>query len=135
MNRSRKYDEIAALRGGRAGFTLIELGISVVIIGLLATMAVTSFSQFRQRAAYSSCVTNQRNVVQASMLYASVSNPGNRAVDVAFLAGAGFVNTEIGKCPADPAHGNNDYTVTIVNNAVSAITCNIEPVKHAWNLP
>jgi prepilin-type N-terminal cleavage/methylation domain-containing protein len=132
MNRSRKH---AARRSGREGFTLIELGIVVVIIGLLATMAIMSFSQFRQRAAYTSCVTNQRNVLQASMLYASLTNPGNKNVDVSLLAAAGFINSDIGKCPADPAHGNNDYTVTIVNNAVSAITCNVEPVQHAWTLP
>jgi len=119
----------------RAGFTLVELSVTIVILGILAAITVPNFVKFKDRAAYASCVTNQRNTLQASLLYVSLNNPGTVNFDVDVLAGAGFLNPDVGECPSSTVEDFNDYSITVVDNAITTIACKVEPAKHAWTLP
>jgi len=57
-------DCLATIRGRKnaaQGFTMIELLISIAIIGILASLALTSFTIYRQDAEYSKAEADLRN--------------------------------------------------------------------------
>ena len=56
-------------RNTRAGFTLIELVVVVVVIGILATIMVPRFDEFRQRAQFTAIVNDFRNLGAAQERY------------------------------------------------------------------
>ncbi|MDO8596240.1 MAG: prepilin-type N-terminal cleavage/methylation domain-containing protein [Sulfuricaulis sp.] len=69
----------------RAGFTLVEIMIVVVIIGLLAALAVPAFGRVRQSAQNSRFVSDLRTFSQAFESYAALNgtwpaNAGSGAI-------------------------------------------------------
>lgn len=54
---------------GRRGFTLLELGVTVVIIAILAVLVVGGISKLRARAQRVKCATNLRNLAVAGNFY------------------------------------------------------------------
>ena len=122
-------------RSRTAGFTLIELVTTIVIVAILATIGIANFIQFKRRASVASCTSNQRHTLESSLLYISTSSPGTTSFDVNFLTAGGFLSQEVGECPESTIDDFNDYTVNIVNNSVTLITCRVLPVEHAWTLP
>lgn len=50
-------------RGARAGFTLVEIIVVVVIIGLLATIVIPKFSSSRERALVTAMKSDLRNLL------------------------------------------------------------------------
>jgi prepilin-type N-terminal cleavage/methylation domain-containing protein/prepilin-type processing-associated H-X9-DG protein len=53
----------------REGFTLIELLVVIAIVAILAALLFPVFSQARERARMSSCLSNQRQLGMALMMY------------------------------------------------------------------
>jgi prepilin-type N-terminal cleavage/methylation domain-containing protein len=63
----------------KAGFTLVEIMIVVLIIGLLATIAVPTFIRARERTRRSICVNNLRQIDGAKEQLAMETNLANGA--------------------------------------------------------
>jgi prepilin-type N-terminal cleavage/methylation domain-containing protein/prepilin-type processing-associated H-X9-DG protein len=56
-------------RAGKPAFTLIELLVVIAIIAILAAILFPVFAQARERARQSACLSNQRQIGTALMLY------------------------------------------------------------------
>ncbi len=56
-------------KSARKGFTLVEIMIVVVIIGLLAAMAIPAFSKVRQQSRMKAVLNNLRQVSGAAQQY------------------------------------------------------------------
>ena len=81
----------------RKGFTLIELMIVVVIIGVLSSIAIPKFTSVKEQANASSCRCNMRSLGSAEALYYAqhsvFTNVGN-------LSGSGVMgNAHLLECP------------------------------------
>jgi type II secretory pathway pseudopilin PulG len=113
----------------------VELAIVIVVLGIISAIAMSNFIRFRHRANYAACVANQRNIVEASLLYISITYPGTTTFDVDQLTAGGYLPDQVADCPLSTAHTMNDYTVSIVDNSVTEIECKIEPAEHLWHVP
>lgn len=60
--------------GKRVGFTLIEVLIVIVIIGLLAGLLFPVFAKARQRARETTCISHLRQIGQAAQMYMADHN-------------------------------------------------------------
>ncbi|MBE2213855.1 MAG: type II secretion system protein [Opitutaceae bacterium] len=61
-------------RNSKKGFTLVEIMIVVVIIGLLAAMAIPAFQKVRQNSVHSKMDNDARQIASAAQQYFLESN-------------------------------------------------------------
>ena len=91
------------------GFTLVELLVVVVIIGILVAIAIPVYSMMNERAEESACFANQRNIEEAARMYHSINNdwPGGLGdlVDNDFL-------THEPECPSEGTYTLSDGEVS-----------------------
>jgi type IV pilus assembly protein PilA len=83
----------------KKGFTLIELVVVIVILGILAMLVIPRVTEYRKTATVKTCVGNIRTIKSAMSVYYASS--GHDPADLAALVngGSGFLeNTP--KCPA-----------------------------------
>lgn len=91
----------------RKGFTLIEILVVIVIIGILATMGIGKYAQFSRDARKSGCVNNQNTIDKGIGMweskYTSFALPSGGAIDCQFYMNGGkhsFNNNGSGDFPA-----------------------------------
>jgi type IV pilus assembly protein PilA len=86
MDRSRDTSELHR----EAGFTLVELLVVLMIIGILSTIAISVFLRQRDKAWDADVVSDLRGAVTAQHTFLAGSSPEAFAVDVPQLVSAGF---------------------------------------------
>ena len=94
----------------RAGFTLVEIMIVVLIIGILMAIAVPNFIRARESSRRSSCVANLKQIDSAKEQFAMDNKlaSGDAITAGALWAAGGYIKTQ----PTCPSGGT--YTVAVV---------------------
>lgn len=100
MNRIRKKNK---------GFTLVEIMIVVLIIGILLAIAVPNFIQARNTSRTRTCIANLRQIEAAKEQWAMENNQGAAAVPVQ----GDLMPTYMKSWPSCPAGGA--YAINAVN--------------------
>jgi prepilin-type N-terminal cleavage/methylation domain-containing protein len=119
--------------GSRAvGFSLIELMIVIVIIGILASVGIANFLSLQKKARYASCVSNQKHIHESAVLYAMENVVGTQTINVTVLTGADYLQQEVGECPSSPNVDFDDYTVDYVAGEVTTVSCDILVLEHLY---
>jgi len=100
------------------GFTIMELMIVIIIIGILIAIAVPAYQNFRARAQETACLANLRTIKSAWGLY--IADGGvDQAMDAAAMATA-LVPAYMAQLPTCPSGlAANVYSIA----AGGAISC------------
>ena len=78
------------------GFSLIELMIVVLVVGIIASIAVPNLVQSKMAARESTAISAVRSLVTAQVAFAAKSGSGNFAVDLAELQTASLIDSVLG---------------------------------------
>jgi prepilin-type N-terminal cleavage/methylation domain-containing protein len=117
-------------RTASGGFTLIELAIVVTIIGILMGIAVPNYLKAADRAKRGSCLANQRNLIQASLLYCSDTGFMEGELTSLTLHQNGYCTDTMAECPASRTVDFSDYVITIENSGVVSVECLVGGEEH-----
>lgn len=109
------------LHKNEKGFTLVELMVVVVIIGILVAIAIPIYNNIQATAQENACLANQRTIAGAWQMYqagAPGEGGGNWPED--YLVGSSIDADETVVTLTDvPTAGCNPYTIDILTGLVS----------------
>ncbi len=104
-------------QSARKGFTLVEIMIVVVIIGLLAAMAVPAFNKVRQTA-ISKAVTNDLRQIAAAADQYFLENPSANSITLQVIQSDYVKSLEFTKASG----GQADITPTTIERSTTELT-------------
>jgi len=102
------------IREGRRGFTLLELIIVIAVIGILATIAIPQFVDYRQRSLNEVARADLRNAAIAQEAYYLDMNAYTGRISN--LTSRGYTALD-GVTMTIIAHSNSGYTMTAVHTS------------------
>ena len=105
------------------GFTLAELMVVVLIIGILVAIAVPLFNSARNSAQQKTCWANQRTIEGSVEVYRTVTGnlPAAGAISASHVLITASYLEAVPTCPLSSADYTLDANGTI---AVASLTCN-----------
>jgi len=109
--RARGMKNFSGLKNKQAGFTLLEVGLAVVVALLIIAAAAMAFTTQREKAQVKSAVEGVNYIYQAAQDWAS-TRPNFTGVSCATLVTQQLLPKIIGDCTGDNPWGG-DYTVTV----------------------
>jgi prepilin-type N-terminal cleavage/methylation domain-containing protein len=103
----------------RQGFTLVEILIVVIIIGMLAMIAWPNYIKYRSRAQVSTCINNLQKIEGAKAQWAFDNRKDNDSIPVMDDLAPFLQHDTSPSCPADgtyrPRRVSKVATCTLVN--------------------
>jgi prepilin-type N-terminal cleavage/methylation domain-containing protein len=111
----------------QAGFTLVEIGIVVAIIGLLATIATPTWVRARTSSQMNTCINNLRQIDAAKQQWGLETKQATNATPL-FSDVTPFLKNVV-VCPAGGRGASFGSTYTINDLSVKP-ACQISPATH-----
>lgn len=118
-------------------FTMIEVMIVVVIIGLIMMIALPNYLEARANAITTVCCSNQKMIFAAAVIYGLSETNSLESVDsdkrLQELINKEYLKSGTwGNCPKSSGSDNNDYTIIFEDGVAVDIECKIDPTSHRW---
>ena len=114
------------------GFTIIELMIVVVVLGILAAIGAANFVRMQRNAKMAACISHQRGVMEAAVAYAVEISVPDGNMNVGDLLAAGYVANDICECPSSNVEDFDDYNILWADNFPQDITCTFLGPDHEF---
>lgn len=101
------------------GFTLVELMIVVVILGIISGIGIQQYGNVQKRARDTAHVANHRIISSATQMYLLMNPPANdetlEDIKITHVIDAGFLEG----IPTNPNTNAQDYEIAIMKSSTS----------------